>query len=165
MRTRHFLAVATALLAASSAFAQADVRHLIEGRGVAVNPNNLRAAFEMRLVKEGLNAPTGNFVIGWTRENAQIRISLTHPAGMNTMENVGKFSGRAVARVVINGQARETPGQVFVTVVDGRNREHPNGVDRIRVRFIRDIWGSPEGDHFFEGVVREGDILVKRTRI
>jgi hypothetical protein len=76
---------------------------------------------------------------------------------------IGKMEGRAVASVTRNGETRRWEGIVRVTAWDLKNSENPNGRDKLRMRFIRNPWESPEGDFYFEGAVTDGGLEVKKV--
>jgi hypothetical protein len=152
------LAVASAAFAAS---AVADTK-FIEGQGVAEGPRGLRAEFGVSVRKVDANKPEGRFNIAWTLNNAQINISLAQPpANLGVREKTGRFSGPAIKRVRTAQGTKEIRGWAYVTCVDLRDPQNPGDrKDHITVRFVRDLWGNPDGDDFFAGAVIRGDVAV-----
>ncbi|MCW5938142.1 MAG: hypothetical protein KF884_08695 [Fimbriimonadaceae bacterium] len=145
--------------AATAAFAATQV---IEGQGVAENPQGGRAEFAMNVRKIDPNRPTGTFTASWNAGDARITVALaSSPSILQVRERVGRFSGPAIKRVRTAQGVTETRGWVYVNCVDLNDPRNPgNRKDEFSVRFVRDLWGSPDGDVFFAGSVVRGDIAV-----
>jgi hypothetical protein len=146
-------------MAASASFAATQV---IEGQGVAENPRGARAEFAMNVRKTDPNRPTGTFTASWNAGDARITVALASaPSILHVRDRVGRFSGPAIKRVRTAQGVTETRGWVYVSCVDLNDPKNPgNRKDEISVRFVRDHWGSPDGDVFFAGSVVRGDIAV-----
>lgn len=160
MRLKKQIAVFFVLSAALVARAETK---LIEGRGVAKSADGVAAAFNLRVGQVDPNPPQGRFEIVWTRGDATVTITSAAPRFVGVREREGRFHGPATVSVKKGNDVRRWEGTVYFTAMDLRDASHPDRKDRIRVRFIRNVWESPEGDFFFEGPVTEGNVLVKKT--
>ncbi|MBS1724288.1 MAG: hypothetical protein JSS66_15200 [Armatimonadetes bacterium] len=160
MRVSHVVLLAG--LAAASALACAQNK-LIEGRGTARNTAGLNAAFAFHVTQEGTNAALGRIEVGWRVNDVQIGILCEHPRFLGITEHQGRAYGPARVKVTRGTTVKYIDGTVYFTAWDLRPPEGGTHRDRIRVRFIRDPWGSPEGDQFFEGEVMDGDVVVRQS--
>lgn len=148
-----------ATLVAASLIAHAESR-TIEGRGVAKNRDGISATFAGRANQVDHNTPTGRFEISWMRGDVKISIVCESPRGVAVRNREGRLEGGAVVTVTKGADVRRWEGAFRMTAWDLKNAENPNGKDKIRVRFIRNPWESPEGDFFFEGEVTDGNLAV-----
>jgi hypothetical protein len=156
---RLFALHAVALVFAAGAMADTKT---IEGRGMAEGPRGVRAEFAVNVRKVDENRPEGRFTVTWSFDNAQITVSLAQPPAMlEVVEKTGRFSGLAVKTVRTAQGTRQIRGRVYVTCVDHHDPNNPGQrKDHLTVRFVRDVWGHPEGDEYFAGVVVRGDLSV-----
>ena len=150
------LAVATALAA------HADTR-VIEGHGIAKNRDGIAAAFNLRVGQVNNDPAQGRFEMSWTRGDVKIKITTEHPRFVGIRDREGRFEGPAIVTVTKGADVRRWEGTVYFTALDLRDANHQQLKDKVRVRFIRNVWENPEGDFFFEGEVTEGDVSVKKT--
>lgn len=132
---------------------------LMEGRGVATNRAGLRTSFHFNVRKDDSNPPVGRFEAGWSRGDARISVSTENVRYAAVVRNFGRFSGPGVLKVTTTQGVREVEGVVYVSMWD--NAPGGSGPDKIRIRFIRDPFGSPEHDHYFEGLVVDGNLVVR----
>jgi len=160
MRLKSILAVSIATFA--TFVAQAETRSIV-GHCVATNADHIAARFNVNVSQVDNQVPAGTFEIGWKRGDANITLACNHPRAVLVNEHQGRFYGPAVATVKIGDNIRRWEGTIYVTVLDRRDANHQTERDVLRVRFIRDVWSNPEGDFFFEGLVTDGDIVVKKT--
>lgn len=144
---------------ASVALAQAETR-VIEGRGVAKNAAGIPARFGVNVRQVDNTTPTGQLEFGWTAGDRTILITCLHPRFVGVREHEGRMHGPAKVTVKRGTETRTWEGTVYFTALDLRRPDGGTGHDKVRIRFIRDVWGNPEGDFFFEGVVTEGGVSV-----
>lgn len=133
----------------------------MEGRGVAANRDGQRTQFAFHVRKQDNQPPTGRFEASWARGDARLSLTCTNVRYAAAVRNYGRFSGPGVLKVTTAQGVREVEGTVFVSMWD----ESPAGStpDKIRVRFIRDPFGPPAQDHYFEGAVVEGGLSVRSS--
>lgn len=160
MRLNKQIAVFFALSAAL--VARADTK-LIEGRGVAKAPDGVTAAFNLRVGQVDPNPPQGRFEMSWTRGGVTVTVTSATPRFVGVRDREGRFHGPAMVAVKKGNDVRRWEGTVYFTALDLRDANRQERKDRVRVRFIRNVWEAPEGDFFFEGEVTEGNVLVKKT--
>jgi hypothetical protein len=159
MRLNSVIATTVAIFAALSAHAET---RSITGHGVAKNAAGLLARFAVNVSQVDTNPAIGRFEMGWTHGDAKIAIVSDHPRVVLVRENEGRFYGPAVVTVTRGTDVRHWSGTVYFTALDRHDAHHTTSPDLVRCRFIRDPWQSPEGDFFFEGLLTEGDVAVKK---
>ncbi len=156
------LLVASSLLAVS--VAQSPVVGFSEGRGVALNPNGGRVAFQYNGAKlqDGTVRGGGTFTFTNAQNNERVSVVVREWRAFGANAPVAEMSGPA--RVVFEGPQRRrvVDGKLALRVADLRTS--PNDpVDRRDT--IRLVVTNPENNVVFryEGAVREGNLVV-RTR-
>jgi len=154
--------LAVLFVVGSTLGASAETR-TITGHGAAKNREGLVSRFEMRLGQVNSDPAAGRLAMSWTRGDVKVSIVCERPHSVGVREHEGKMAGLAVATVTKGTDVRHWEGTVYLTCVDLRDATHTTQPDRIRMRFIRNPWESPEGDFFFEGLVTDGDISVKKS--
>lgn len=139
-----------------------------KGRGVAVNADGLRGAFNFEVKKatraNGEPEVGGKFV--WEARvpatNTSIRIEMPRCREFGANERVAEFGGPAVMVVKRGNESKRFEGPLAVRVVDDRPKNAPPSSelrDKIRINF-RAL--RSDVTYNFEGLVREGDIEVWR---
>jgi hypothetical protein len=162
MTNRTLRTFAAALLA--MAFVPASAGSvLMEGRGIAANRNGVRANFAFRVAKRDNNPPVGTFEAAFPiRNDARVVISTDAPRYAAGVRNYGRFSGPGTATVITAQGRRVVEGMVFVSMWDNGDNSGQTK-DRLRIRFIRDPFGTPEHDFFYEGAVVDGNLVVRTS--
>ncbi|MBS1713251.1 MAG: hypothetical protein JST30_02815 [Armatimonadetes bacterium] len=153
---------ATLLLGAAlgtCAAAHAETR-AIEGHGFAKNRANQTIRFDMAVSQVDDAAAQGRIEFKWRNGAREVTVTCARPNGVRVGPREARTSGRAVMTVRANGNTVKTEGEVFVAAFDSADNAHR---DRVRFRFVRDPFGSPEGDFFFEGEVVDGNIVVRKS--
>jgi len=163
MSVKRAIAVLVLAVAAASAVMAEEISKA-SGRGIAINREQVKGHFNFELYKRKRENETvlrGRLNFATRNEDAKRRVEIHMPKAdeFGVAEKVGEFAGKGRMKVWENGQlVANVPGRVSSRVVDRRNRKNQNGEpDIIRVVF------NGEGRTFeFEGVVRDGDIVVEK---
>lgn len=140
--------------------AHADTR-LIEGKGSAKNAAGITAEFDLRVGQINDQPAQGRFAMGWRNGDKSVLVTSTSPKWVGVVEKKGRFHGPGKVTVKIGATERSWEGTIYFSAADNKpGSDHP---DVVRLRFIKNVWDSPEGDFFFEAPVVTGDIVVKKT--
>jgi hypothetical protein len=162
MSIRVLKSLAAALLATAFVPASAGSVHM-EGRGVATNHFGVRANFAFRVGKRDNEPPVGTFEAAFPlRNDARVVIACENPRYAGAVRNYGRFSGPGTATIITAQGRRVVEGMVFVSMWDSGDNTGQTK-DKLRIRFIRDPFGTPEHDFFYEGVVADGNLVVRSS--
>ncbi|MBV6457034.1 MAG: hypothetical protein HONBIEJF_00139 [Fimbriimonadaceae bacterium] len=144
----------------------ADEISKASGRGIAVNREQGKGHFNFEVYKrknEHESVLRGRLNFATRNEDARRRVEIHMPKAdeFGVAEKVGEFSGKGRLRVWENGQlVANVPGRVSVRVVDRRSRKNQTGEPDI----IRVVFNGEDRKFEFEGLVRDGDIIVEKKR-
>ena len=159
MRLINILVAGAAL--GATAVANAETR-LIEGYGAAKNAAGLMAQFQVRTIQVNNNAASGRLTFVIKRSDSTATIVCERPRYVAITEHQGRFEGPAKVTVKNATGERTWEGNVFFTGWDLKPAV-ANKADKVRVRFIRNPFESPEGDFFYEGEVTDGQLVVRKS--
>lgn len=154
------LLVASSLLAVS--VAQSPVVGFSEGRGVALNANGGRVAFQYNAAKlqDGSIRGGGNFTFTNAQNNERITIAVREWRGFAANVPVAEMGGPV--RMIIEGPQgrRVVEGKLALRVADLRTKTSDPQDRRDQIRLVVT---NPQNTVAFryEGAVREGNLVVR----